>query len=323
MRLSVPLLAYRALGLHPRLRWWLDSGLFGRDFAFAACLPLQCFLMSTTASPIVPATRRITLQTLREMKARREPIAMLTAYDYLTAGILESAGAPVLLVGDSAATTVLGHDATTQVTLEFLLTITEAVRRGAESVFLLGDMPFASYPDAAAAVGNAARFVREARVDGVKLEADARHATIVQALAAAGITVCAHVGLLPQRAAQQGGYRAQGRTTEEARRLVSDAVALGEAGAHLLLVEAVPDAVTAEIVARTQVPVIGCGAGPSADGHVVVTYDMLGYNVHPPRFVEVLADVPTVIGEAAGKYVAAVRERRYPGEAHQYRMKDR
>ncbi|HVX86368.1 MAG TPA: 3-methyl-2-oxobutanoate hydroxymethyltransferase [Phycisphaerae bacterium] len=264
---------------------------------------------------------RVTLQRLREMKGRGEVISMLTAYDYPTARLLGEAGIEILLVGDSVATTVLGHETTTKVTLEFLLTITDAVRRGAPGAFLMADMPFGSYPDVPTAVGNAARFVREASADCIKLEADVRHAGMVAGLSAAGLVVCAHVGLLPQRAALQGGFKAQGRTAEAAARVVGDAVALSEAGAQLLLVEAVPNEVTAEIQRRTTVPVLGCGAGPSADGHVVVTHDLLGFNGRPPRFAEVMGDVPGVISAAAGEYRKAVRERRYPAARHQYQMK--
>lgn len=246
---------------------------------------------------------------------------MLTAYDYPTAKILANTGIDILLVGDSAATTVLGAESTLKVTFEFLLTITEAVRRGAPDLFLMADMPFASYPDVRTAVANAARFIREAGADGVKLEGDVRHREIVAALSAAGITVCAHVGLLPQRAMQQGGYFAQGRTSADAHRIIDDALALAEAGAHLLLIEAVPDEVTAEVVKRVACPVLGCGAGPSADGHVVVLHDMLGYSERPPRFVEKFADVPTVIAAAATHYAQAVRNRSYPATRHQYHSK--
>jgi 3-methyl-2-oxobutanoate hydroxymethyltransferase len=264
---------------------------------------------------------KITLHTLREMKKRHEPMAMLTAYDHPTAKILASAGVPILLVGDSAAMTVLGADSTMKATMELLVTLTEAVRRGAPDVFLMGDMPFGSYPDVPTAVANAARFMREAGADCVKLEADIRHREIVAALSAAGVTVCAHIGLLPQRAVQQGGYFAQGRTSVEARRLIDEAVMLVEAGAHLLLLEAVPDEVTAEIVRKVECPVLGCGAGASADGHVVVLNDMLGYSKRVPRFVEPLADVPAVIHAAALRYVESIRDRSYPAARHQYRMK--
>lgn len=255
------------------------------------------------------------------MKAQHEPIAMLTCYDYPTAKILAKTGVHVLLVGDSAATTVLGEDSTIRVTLDFLVTITEAVRRGAPDVFLMADLPFASYPDVATAVANGARFMREGGAQSVKLEADGRHAEIVAGMSAAGIPVCAHLGLLPQRAMQEGGYFAQGRTTAAALRIIDDAVALARAGAALLLLEAVPDEVTAEIIKAVDVPVLGCGAGPSADGHVVVLHDMLGFSERTPRFVDKLADVPSVIAEAVGRYVNAVKTREYPATRHQYRKK--
>ena len=277
--------------------------------------------MTTLSTPTqATASARISLQTLRDMKKRHEPIAMLTAYDYPTAKILASAGVDVLLVGDSAATTILGADSTTAVTLDFLITLTEAVRRGAPDKFVMADMPFASYPDIPTAVANAARFVQQAHADAIKFEMDIRHVEMMQALAASGVPTCAHIGLLPQRAAQQGGYVAQGRTSADAKRLVETAVALAEAGAHLLLIEAVPDAVTAEIVQKVACPVLGCGAGPSADGHVLVIHDMLGYGTRIPRFVERYGDVPAAIQEAAQKYVDAVRTHAYPAAQHQYRM---
>ncbi len=284
---------------------------------------------STTGDAILatPIPARITLQTLRDMKRRGELIAMLTAYDYPTAKILAAAGVELLLVGDSVATTVLGEESTVVATMDFLLTLTAAVRRAAPHAFVMGDMPFASYPDVPTAVANAARFVKEAGVDGVKLEADIRHREIVTALSSAGVITCAHVGLLPQRAGQQGGYIAQGRTPADARRIVEEAVELVRAGAHLLLLEAVPDEVTAEVVKQVAAlggpgcPVLGCGAGPSADGHVLVSYDMLGYSPRVPRFVERYADVPAIIQDAAHRYVEAVKSRAYPAARHQYRMK--
>ncbi len=246
---------------------------------------------------------------------------MLTAYDHPTAKILAAAGVHILLVGDSVATTVLGADTTVAATFDFLLTITEAVRRGAPDVFLMADMPFGSYPDVPTAVANAVRFMREAGADCVKLEADLRHREIVAAMSAAGVSVCAHIGLLPQRAFQQGGFLAQGRTGADARRLVEEAETLAGAGASLILLEAVPDEVTAEVISKVECPVIGCGAGPSADAHVVVINDLLGYTKRPPRFVEPLADVPSLIGAAAAQYVESIRSRTYPAARHQYRMK--
>jgi 3-methyl-2-oxobutanoate hydroxymethyltransferase len=269
----------------------------------------------------------VTLQTLRQLKKSRIPIAMLTAYDYPTAKLMAAAGMDILLVGDSVATTVLGEDSTTAATMDLLVMLTKAVRRAAPQRFVMADMPFASYPDVATAVANASRFVRESGADCVKLESDIRHREIVTAMSAAGIVTCAHVGLLPQRAAQQGGYIAQGRTPTEAQRLANEAVELAQAGAQLLLIEAVPDEVTAEVQTRlaalglSEIPVLGCGAGGSADGHVLVSYDMLGYTARTPRFVEQYGDVATAVQDAAHRYVEAVKSRAYPAPHHLYRMK--
>ena len=246
---------------------------------------------------------------------------MLTVYDYPTAKILEAAEVDVLLVGDTAAVTLLGTESTVGATMDILVTLTAAVRRGAPRSFVMADMPFASYPDSATAVSNAARFVRDAGADAVKFEMDARHADMVRALSAAGIVTCAHIGLLPQRAWQAGGFVAQGRTAVDAQAIVDSAVALVHAGAHMLLIEAVPDEVTAQVVRSVNVPVFGCGAGPSADGHVVVIHDMLGFSPRTPRFVERYGDVPAAMEQAVRQYVEAVRSKAYPAAKHQYRMK--
>jgi 3-methyl-2-oxobutanoate hydroxymethyltransferase len=264
---------------------------------------------------------RVTLQSLRAKKLRHEPIVMLTVYDYPTARLLAAAGVDILLVGDTAAMTVLGAETTVAATLDFMVTLTAAVRRGAPEGYVMADMPFATYPDHATAVANAARFVREGGADAVKFEMDQRHAGMVEALTAAGIVVCAHVGLLPQRAAHQGGFAARGRTEAEAKHIVETAIVLARAGAQLVLIEAVPDEVTAEVVRNVTCPVLGCGAGPSADGQVMVLHDMLGFGERVPRFVERFGDVARAIEEAARRYVEAVRGRTYPAERHQYRMK--
>jgi 3-methyl-2-oxobutanoate hydroxymethyltransferase len=285
---------------------------------------------TSSAAALAAATPApITLDTLRQLKKARSPIAMLTAYDFPTARLFAGAGIEVLLVGDSVATTVLGEDSTTAATMDLLVLLTRAVRKGAPGAFIMADMPFGSYPDVPTAVATAGRFVRESGADAVKLEADLRHKEMVRAMSAAGIVTCAHVGLLPQRAVHQGGYIAQGRTPGEAARIAREAVELAEAGAHLLLVEAVPDEVTAEIQGRlaaaggalAETPVLGCGAGPSADGHVIVSYDLLGYNARTPRFVERYGDAAALIADAAHRYREAVKSRAYPAAHHQYRMK--
>ena len=268
------------------------------------------------------STPRITLDTLRRMRAARQPIAMLTCYDHPTAQILSAAGIPTLLVGDSAAMAVLGEESTLQISLDYLLTITRAVRRGAPRAFVMGDMPYGSYPDVKTAAVNAARFFKEAGADAVKLECTADDENLVAQLSAAGLVVCAHVGLLPQRAALQGlGYKAQGRTPAEAQEIVQAALRLHRAGARMLLVEAVPDEVSAAISRQVDCPLIGCGGGPSCDGHVVVLHDMLGFSPRPPRFVDKLGDVPSAVSAAAARYLEQVQRREYPAARHQYHMK--
>ena len=255
------------------------------------------------------------------MQVQGRPFAVLTCYDFPTAQVLQAAGIPVLLVGDSAATTVLGHDTTRIIPPDFLLTLTEAVRRGAPAVFLLADMPFGSMASVDQAVGMARRFVDEAGADAVKVECREADLQIVRALVRANIPVCAHLGLLPQRVQEPGGFRAQGRTAEEAHRITEEACLMVEAGAQMLLLEAVPDEVSAAVVKSVPVPVIGCGAGPSCHGHVVVIHDLLGFNPRPPRFVEVLADGPAFIAQAARNYLNAIATRAYPADKHRYRMK--
>ena len=265
---------------------------------------------------------KITLGTLKTMRQQQQPIAMLTCYDFPTAKILATCGVPVLLVGDSAATTVLGESSTIHATMDFMILLTRAVRRGAPDVFLMGDMPFGSYATEDSAVCNGKRFLTDAAVDCVKLECDLRHESIVRAMSMAGIPVCAHLGLLPQRAVQQGGYRYQGRTEPEADRLVREAVAMVQAGAELLLLEAVPDRVSRRIVEAVGCPVLGCGAGPSCHGHVLVLHDMLGYTEKVPRFVERFGAVPAAVAEAASAYVRAVETRAYPQVRHEYGVKE-
>jgi 3-methyl-2-oxobutanoate hydroxymethyltransferase len=267
------------------------------------------------------AAGRVTMETLREMRAAGRPIAMLTCYDFATAQALQSAGVPMLLVGDSAANTMLGLSTTRDIPPEFLVTITAAVRRAAPKVFLLADMPYRSSGDVATAVRLAQRFVLETGADAVKVEVVGADLPLVAALVEAQVPVCAHLGLLPQRVMTPDGYRAQGRTKAEAAVIVRDAVAFAAAGAQLILLEAVPDLLTREVIAKTGVPVLGCGAGHSAHGHVIVLHDMLGYSAKPPRFAEVFGDAAGALKAAAEKYVAAVGDRSYPAEKHEYRMK--
>jgi 3-methyl-2-oxobutanoate hydroxymethyltransferase len=275
-----------------------------------------------TANPASGTGSKITLNSLKTMRQENRPIAMLTCYDFPTAKILAACGVSILLVGDSAATTVLGENSTIHATMDFMILLTRAVRRGAPDVFVMGDMPFGSYATEEAAVANGKRFMAEAGVDCVKLECDLRHESIVRAMSMAGIPVCAHLGLLPQRAVQQGGYRYQGRTEQESDRLVRESAAMVEAGAQMLLLEAVPDRVSRRIVETVPCLVMGCGAGPSCHGHVLVLHDMLGYSETVPRFVERFGTVPAAVAEAARAYVRAVELREYPQARHGYGVKE-
>src|SRR5690606_12218387 len=234
------------------------------------------------------------------MKERREPFSCLTCYDATTARWLERAGVHVLLVGDTAAEVILGFDSTVHMPLDVLLALTAAVKRGAPTAMVMGDMPFLSYhADEADAIRNAGRFITEGRADVVKLEADASFAPLVQKMARAGIPVCGHVGSKPQTVGLTGGYASAGKTDDDAQRIVDDAVALERAGAVMLLVEAVPPEVARRIGERTSVPLIGIGAGPDPDGQILVLHDMLGLTSWQPAFAEPLANLGSQVLHAA------------------------
>jgi 3-methyl-2-oxobutanoate hydroxymethyltransferase len=277
---------------------------------------------SADHSAPVRAAGKITATTLKTMRRENRPIAMLTCYDFPTAKILADCGVSILLVGDSAATTLLGESSTIHATMDFMILLTHAVRRGAPDVFLMGDMPFGSYATEESAVANGRRFMVQAGVDCVKVECDIRHESIVRAMAMAGIPVCAHLGLLPQRAVQRGGYRYQGGSEQEADQLVRESAAMVAAGAEMLLLEAVPDRVSRRVVESVPCLVLGCGAGPSCHGHVLVLHDMLGYNEKVPRFVERFGAVPAAVAQAAQAYVRAVETRQYPQARHGYGVKE-
>lgn len=265
---------------------------------------------------------KITLATLRSMKRDRKPISMLTAYDYPTAQIEEAAGVECILVGDSAAQVILGHNSTLPITVDFLVTLAAAVRRGAPMAYLVGDMPYMSYHvNHEEAIRNAGRFMAEAGCDCVKVEGDARIAGTIEKMVAATIPVMAHLGLRPQAVHQIGGYRAQGRDADAAEQLVRDAKILEAAGACAMVLEAVPPEPARAIAAATDIPVIGCGAGPFCDGHVLVLHDMMGLAEGPaPRFVRQYGDVRGAIRSAVDGYVSDIRSRQYPGDEHTYKM---
>lgn len=252
----------------------------------------------------------ITIKTLRAMKRDGSPFSSLTCYDATTAKWLGRAGIHVLLVGDTAAEVILGFKRTIDMPLDVLVALTAGVKRGAPNCMVMADMPFMSYhADEASAIRNAGRFMTEGSADIVKIEADASLAPLIARMTRAGVPICGHVGSKPQRAALDGGYTAAGRTAEDARQVIDDAVALEKAGAVMLLVEAIPDSVTAQVMENTTVPVIGIGAGDQCDGQVLVLQDLLGLSDSPPPFAHALAAMGQDIQRTAEQWAQMVRER--------------
>ena len=264
----------------------------------------------------------ISLTTLAEKKALGEPIVMVTAYDFPSAQVAEEAGVDVVLVGDSGAMTVLGYPSTVPVKTDELLMLAQAVRRGLKTPLMVGDMPFGSYEASnEEAIHTAQRFIKEAGCDAVKIERGGTSVERTRALVGAGIPVMGHVGLTPQTATALGGYRSQGRTAERALAVGHDALALQEAGCFAIVFEAIPSALTEAIMPRMEIPVIGIGAGPAADGQVLVFHDLLGiYSGHAARFVKRYASVRDEMIKGMSAYADEVRARRYPEEEHGYTM---
>jgi 3-methyl-2-oxobutanoate hydroxymethyltransferase len=274
--------------------------------------------MST--APAIARTRKVTTATLHGLRARGERAVFLTAYDYPTAVFADRAGVDMLLVGDSAAMTVLGHRSTVTITMTEMLVFVSAVCRGASRAFVVGDLPFLSYQASDRdAVLNAGAFIA-AGCDAVKCEGGARVAPRVRAMTDAGIAVMGHLGLTPQSLGQLGGYRVQGKTLAAVERLVVDALALQDAGAFALLLEALPAAAASYVRQRVDIPVYGIGAGPDVDGQLVISHDILGNFVGEirPRFVRRYAELDTVVTNAFREYADDVRSRRFPGPEHCY-----
>ena len=277
-----------------------------------------------TPGPNTPAPGKLPITELAELKARRQPIVMVTAYDAPSGRLADEAGVDLILVGDSAAMTVLGHDSTVPASMEEMIVLTRAVTRGSHRPLVVADMPFGSFQVSDAdAVANAIRFVKEAGADAVKLEGAGPSLSRVTAIVGAGIPVMGHIGLTPQSATALGGFKAQGRTADHARRLVDDARALEAAGCFSLVLEAVPVPVADEITRRLTIPTIGIGAGAVTDGQVLVWHDLLGlYEGKAPRFVKRYADLAGEAKRAVEAYVEDVREGRFPEEQHTYTIPD-
>jgi 3-methyl-2-oxobutanoate hydroxymethyltransferase len=272
-----------------------------------------------------PPAGKLPLPELAEMKRRGDRIAMVTAYDAPGARFAEDAGVDVILVGDTAAMVVLGHEGTTvPVTMDEMLFLTKTVARAAFRPIVVGDMPFGSYQVSDEdAVRNAVRFVKEARADVVKLEGAGTSVSRARAIVGAGIPVMGHVGLTPQSATMLGGFKTQGRTSRAARRLMDEALELEAAGCFAIVLEAVPAPVAAEITKRLAVPTIGIGAGAQCDGQVLVYHDLLGLTEgHLPRFVKRYANLSREIRDALEAYVRDVRDGTFPEEQHTYAISE-
>jgi len=266
--------------------------------------------------------KRKSVQDFYAMKKEGKKITFLTAYDYPTAMFAEAAGLDMLLVGDSLGMCVYGYSSTVPVKMDQMIYHADAVRRGAPSCFVVGDMPFMSYQSSIEkAVENAGRFLKEANCDAIKLEGGVRVAPQIKAIVDAGIVVMGHIGLTPQSSGQLGGHKAQGRTAETAKLVVEDALAVQEAGAHMLLVEAIPPEVGAYITKTLTIPVLSIGGGPHCDGQLLIVSDMIGqFQAFTPKFVKKFSDVASVVTDAMKAYCEEIRQGTFPGDEHCYRM---
>jgi 3-methyl-2-oxobutanoate hydroxymethyltransferase len=272
-------------------------------------------------APSDPGRLPTTLPLLMDKKRLGEPIVMVTAYDYPSARAAEAAGVDLVLVGDSAATTVLGYNATTPVELEDMLVLARAVRRGLRTPLMIGDLPFGSYEVSdEQAITTALRMIKAAGCEAVKLEGGGEASVSrARAIVGAGIPVMGHVGLTPQTATALGGWKAQGRTAAAAARIAAEALALQQAGCFALVFEAIPSAVTEELMPRIEVPVIGIGAGPATDGQVLVFHDLLGIRDGlGARFVKRYANLQEEMNAGVAAFAEDVRTGRYPGPEHTY-----
>lgn len=275
-------------------------------------------MSATDNSPI----RRLTVVDIARLHADGERIAVLTAYDYPTAHLLDAAGIPLLLVGDSLGQVLLGYESTVRVTMTEMIHHTKAVVRGSARALVVGDMPFLSYATVDEALENAGIFLREAGAQAVKLEGGVRTARVIEALVRAGIPVMGHIGLTPQAINAIGKVRVQGKTREQARSLLADALAVQESGAFAIVLELVPEQLAAAITDRLRIPTIGIGAGPGCSGQVQVITDLIGLGDFVPRHARPYAHIREAILEAAKAYRADVVANTFPGPAETVRMDD-
>ena len=266
--------------------------------------------------------KKKTILDLRRMAAEGEKIVYLTGYDYLTAKYEERAGVDMILVGDSLGNVVLGYDTTYPVTMEDMLIHCKAVRRGAPNTFIVGDMPFGSYQVSdEEAARNAIRFLKEGGVDAIKLEGGKTVASRIRAIRNCGILVFAHIGLTPQSSGVLGGHKAQGRTVESARAVLEDALAIQEAGANFLLVEAVPPEVTAQIHKMLDIPVYSIGAGAPCDGQLTIFADTIGmFQAFTPKFIKKYAEIAPIVIDAFKQYSDEIKNGSFPTDEHVYHV---
>jgi len=278
----------------------------------------------TPVSTNLSQPKKVTTLTFRQKKERREPITMLTAYDYPTALAVDKAGIDSILVGDSLAMVVLGYENTLPVTMEEMLHHARAVSRGAKRALLIGDMPFMSYQiSAEEAIRNAGRFLQLGGMDAVKLEGGRERVNAIRGIISAGIPVMGHLGLTPQSVHQLGGFRAQGKTASAAKHLLEDAHILEEAGVFSLVLESVPARLAEMISKQISVPTIGIGAGAGCDGQVLVTHDLLGlFDRFTPKFVKQYANLHTQMNKAFTEYIDDVETKRFPAQEHTVEMTD-
>lgn len=261
---------------------------------------------------------------LHNMKKKGEKASWVTAYDFPMASFAQDAGIDMILVGDSLGMVTLGYQGTVQVTMEDCISHCQAVKRGASNTFIIGDMPFGSYHESdAQAVANAVRFIKEADVDAIKLEGGMRVLSRIKAISDAGIVVFGHIGLTPQSAGQLGGFKAQGLYVDSARELIKDAIAIEEAGALAILLEAVPPELTEFIAQKLTIPVYSIGAGLPCDGQLLICGDMLGmFQAFTPKFVKKYANVAEIMTNAFKEYIDDVKNEKFPEDQHVYHIKD-
>lgn len=268
--------------------------------------------------------KKITIQTLRDMKERKEKIAYLTAYDYPFAQLQDRAGIDMILVGDSLGMTVLGHKTTLPVTMDDMVRHASAVSRAVKYAFMVGDMPYMSYqPSIETAIRNAGRFMSECGMDAIKLEGGVTVVETIKALVRVGIPVMGHIGMTPQYAAQFGGYKVRGKDAETAKRLFEDAKAIQEAGAFSILLECVPAKVTEKITKELDIITLSIGAGPDCDGQLLIMHDTIGlFEAFQPKFVKQYINISPLIENAFKQYRDEVKSGAFPAKEHFYHIKE-